>query len=269
MALVNFNFTSYVLGMDSTVTVLLPEQRLTKPVSQPDKKYPVLYLLHGGTDDHTSYMRKSTIELLVREHGLIVVMPNGHMGFYTNTRYGYDYFDYLTWELPLVISNFFPASDKREDRFICGLSMGGYGTLKAALSRPDLYAAAACMSAAIQPLETLRLNNSLPLRPGHAQKLTSVFGADGTFENSENDLLHLLQTLDQRTDSPVRLYQCCGRQDFLYEQNKLFSAQVQSQPLLDVTYHEQDGLHNWDYWNQELPRIMEFFGFAQGSKMLL
>lgn len=269
MALVNLNFTSYILGMDSTVTVLLPEKRLMKPVSQPDRKYPVLYLLHGGTDDNTSYMRKSNIELLAREHELIVVMPNGHMGFYTNTRYGYDYFDYLTWELPLVISNFFPASHQREDRFIAGLSMGGYGTLKAVLSRPDLYAAAACMSAAIQPLETITGNNPLPLRPKHMDKMAAVFGTRDEYAGSENDIIHLLHTLHQRTDQPVRLYQCCGSQDFLYEQNRMFQAEAQKQGLLEATYHEQDGLHNWDYWNQELPRIMAFFGFPQGSRMLL
>ena len=129
MALLNVDFYSYYLGMDSPLTVLLPEKRGRKPEAAPDKKYPVLYLLHGHADDNTAWIRKSDLELLVRDHDLIVVMPSAHRSFYTNGRYGHLYFDYITKELPVIVGNFFPASARREDTYIGGLSMGGYGAL--------------------------------------------------------------------------------------------------------------------------------------------
>ena len=125
MALLNVDFYSYYLGMDSPLTVLLPEKRGRKPEAAPDKKYPVLYLLHGHADDNTAWIRKSDLELLVRDHDLIVVMPSAHRSFYTNGRYGHLYFDYITKELPVIVGNFFPASARREDSYVGGLSMGG------------------------------------------------------------------------------------------------------------------------------------------------
>ena len=156
MALLNVDFHSYYLGMDSPLTVLLPEKRGRKPEAAPDKKYPVLYLLHGHADDNTAWIRKSDLELLVRDHDVIVVMPSAHRSFYTNGKYGHLYFDYITKELPIVVSNFFPASTRREDTFIGGLSMGGYGALKAALSCPEQYAGVAAMSAANSPFEAMK-----------------------------------------------------------------------------------------------------------------
>lgn len=91
------------------------------------KKYPVLYLLHGHGDDQTGWIRKSMLELKVRDRELIVVMPTAHRGFYINGKHGYRYFDYLAKELPRAVGNFFHGSLERKDNYIAGLSMGGYG----------------------------------------------------------------------------------------------------------------------------------------------
>ncbi len=83
-------------------------------------------------------------------------MPSAHRSFYTNGRYGHLYFDYITKELPVIVGNFFPASARRRTTYIGGLSMGGYGALKAALSCPEQYAGVAAMSAANSPFGAMK-----------------------------------------------------------------------------------------------------------------
>lgn len=266
MAFAELNFYSYTLGMDTSITVLLPEKRLKKPEANPDKKYPVLYLLHGGSDDYTSYLRKSVIELLTRDHDLIVVMPTGHLSSYVNTKYGADFSDYITEELPLIISKYFPASDKREDCYIAGLSLGGYGTLHAVLNHPEMYVAAACMSAAVNQYDMRDLPKDM--RDG-STRIRWTLGEYSKYKDSENDLFHLLKVVGKSSGPKPKLYQCCGKQDFLYEQNLEFKKAVEeSGAASEYIYHEFDGIHNWAYWNKELPRILEFFGFPMNWEQL-
>lgn len=222
MALATIDFFSHTLGMDTSMTVLLPEPRGQAPVAAPNRKYPVLYLLHGHSDDHTAWIRKSLIELLVREHDIMVVMPTTHRGFYCNGKAGHHYFDFMSQELPVVVENFFPASSKREDRYVAGLSMGGYGAFRLALSCPDRYAAAGSLSGAMFPFEAGELSDEGAVFPvaDFRQNLESIFGSPQQFAGSENDLVHAASQLEAHGGNKPRLYMCCGQQDFLYELNK-------------------------------------------------
>jgi S-formylglutathione hydrolase FrmB len=135
MALLQCNFCSSVLGQNTNMIVLLPERRHV-PRKREDKKYPVLYALHGHGQDHTNWQRDGYLEHLLKEEDVIVVMPHGGRSFYTNAKYGHEYFSFLTEELPIIIANYFPASTKRENTFIAGISMGGYGAMKARFCGP-------------------------------------------------------------------------------------------------------------------------------------
>ena len=95
MAFLTCDFFASQLGMDIPMNVLLPEKRQEKPVPRPDAKYKVLYLLHGHSDDASSYIRKSVIELLVRRYDLAVVMPEAHRSGYGNSAHGHAYYDYI------------------------------------------------------------------------------------------------------------------------------------------------------------------------------
>ncbi|WP_010272544.1 alpha/beta hydrolase [Paenibacillus senegalensis] len=200
MALLQVNFFSYILGMDSSMTVLLPEKRQQPYQSNPNKKYPVLYLLHGHSDDHTSWQRKSLIELLVRDHDLIVVMPNAHRSFYTNGKHGHRYFDFFAHELPVVVGNFFPASDKREDNFIAGLSMGGYGALKLALNFPEKFAAVGSLSGAMSPIDALIKadKNGMFTVTDFTENFKNVFGTKEEYQHTESDLFYVTGKLDKK-----------------------------------------------------------------------
>ncbi len=129
MALLHVNFFSEVLGMSMNMDVILPQRtsgQIGMKGNRKDGKYPVLYLLHGMSDDHTIWQRRTSIERYVSELGIAVVMPTVHLSFYTDMKYGINYWTFISIELPSICREFFPnMSDRREDTFAAGLSMGG------------------------------------------------------------------------------------------------------------------------------------------------
>lgn len=261
MALIQMDFFSYYLGMDTPMTVLLPEKRGCKPELNPDKKYPVLYLLHGHADDNTAWIRKSNIEMLTRDYGVIVVMPTAHRSFYSNSKHGHAYFDYLTKELPVVVANLFPASTKREDTYIAGLSMGGYGALKLAMACPEIYGHAGSMSGASDSYSAMRHVSGMFTVSDFTENINNVFGSEEEFYGSENDLYFLSRQLESRTDVPQpQLYMCCGTEDPLWPVYCEIKEHLQNRTGLEITYDERKGSHNWNFWNEELPLILQFFG---------
>lgn len=153
MALFTINFQSSCLSGNTTVNIIMPDKPWGKEAGEfygSGKKYKVLWLLHGTYGDHTDWIRKSNIELYACEKDLIVVMPNGMNANYANWPHfslGYKMYDFLFDELMPLVYNWLPASDKREDNFVAGLSMGGRGTMVYAFSHPEKFAAAAVLSA--------------------------------------------------------------------------------------------------------------------------
>jgi S-formylglutathione hydrolase FrmB len=137
MALIHCNFFSEVLKLSTSMYVILPQRTQNQIGMQgtvKKDKHPTLYLLHGLSDDHTIWLRRTSIERYVANLGLAVVMPEVHRSFYTDMVNGYNYWTFISEELPEIARSFFPLSDKREDNFVAGLSMGGYGAFKLALS---------------------------------------------------------------------------------------------------------------------------------------
>ena len=140
MAFLQCSFHSDVLGRACSMNVILP-QKVTTQIGMTssgggNRRYPVLYLLHGLSDDHTIWSRRTSIERYAAEYELAVVMPDGERGFYTDMMQGPRYWTMLTEELPAIAASFFPISTRREDTYVAGLSMGGYGALKCALRLP-------------------------------------------------------------------------------------------------------------------------------------
>jgi len=268
MASADLKFYSHCLGMESSAQVILPEERPDKPRDRGKEKYPVLYLLHGQFDDDTAYIRKSLIETYVQDMPLIVVMPNGHRSFYADEKYGHKYHQFLTEELPVIIGNFFHASDRREDRFIAGLSMGGYGALRASLNAPDKYAACASMSAAMRPIEanTNEEARAYPV-PDMAENIFRIFGSEEEFAGSSNDLFFKLRELEKAKGQKPALFLACGSEDFLLKQNQEFIRVLQEETkTINYTFKETHGSHNWEYWNRTLIDVLSFFGFPYMSK---
>lgn len=259
MAFIQMTINSNVLGMDTNVNVLLPETRHGEETLI-KKSYPVVYVLHGYGDNHTSWIRKSMIEFIARDLDVIVVMPEVYNGFYINNTHGFDYFTYISEELPIKIANFFPISLKREDTFIMGNSMGGYGAFRIAMAKPAQYAAAVSFSG-ILGLDIH--NNIFQFTNRDMKTIENVFGLEESFEESENSLLYLAKKLDACDDVKPRLYHFCGKEDNItYSEGLKFIEFVKKNTSLTVRYEESSGGHNWLFWNTYIEKAFEFFGFT-------
>jgi S-formylglutathione hydrolase FrmB len=162
----------------------------------------------------------------------------------------------MTEELPQVIQSMFPVSRKREDTFIAGLSMGGYGAWYLALRRPDLYAAAASLSGAVDigfRVTPLKLDEKAP-KPFFAE---NCFGDLRALPGSDSDLIALYPRAAEKGLLP-RLYQSCGTKDYLYYMNRLTHEKLVELGA-EITYHEIPGMeHEWDCWDQEIRRVLQW-----------
>lgn len=255
MILNEVNFFSETLGMRSTMNVLLPQRILLDGKRNRKAKYRTLYLLHGYSDDHTAWMRWSSIEKYVEGLNLAVVMPAANTSFYTDMAYGRNYFQFLSEEVPAVARDIFSLSSARQDNFIAGLSMGGYGAYKLALSLPDRYAAAASLSGALDVTENIKGHGLHDLKVWKPE-MQSVFGDLSKLAGSKHDLFALAK---KAARSPVRprLYQCCGTEDFLYADNLRFRDAVQKLPF-DHTYEPGPGEHEWPYWDKMIQHVLSW-----------
>ena len=159
MILTEVNFLSEVLTLHSTMYVLLPQRTLAETKSKRTPKYRTLYLLHGHSDDHTAWQRWTSIERYVEGLNLAVVMPAVNLSFYTDMAHGGKYWQFISEEVPAVVRDMFSLSSAREDNFVAGLSMGGYGAFKLALTYPERYAAAASLSGAVDIREVVKAND--------------------------------------------------------------------------------------------------------------
>lgn len=141
MAYISLNYHSPTIGMHQNLTVILPEDQSFFNNDTTAKPLKTLMLLHGLSSDETTYMRYTSIERYANEHKLAVIMPNVDHSAYANMAYGHSYYDYIL-EVYDYVHQIFPLSKKRDDNFIAGHSMGGYGTIKFALTQGDKFAKA-------------------------------------------------------------------------------------------------------------------------------
>lgn len=249
MALIQCHFFSEVLGLSTSMTVILPQQTKKQigmeNVASSGKRHPTLYLLHGLSDDDTIWLRRTSIERYAAPLGLAVVMPQVHRSFYTDMAYGSQYWTFISEELPEIAQSFFfPLSDAKEDNFVAGLSMGGYGAFKWALRQPERFAAAASLSGAL----------NMAQRSNTMQDYRLIFGDEG-MEGTEDDLMWLLGQRDTESDSKPKLYQCCGTEDFLYEENVVFRDACKGTSF-ELTYDEGPGAHDWAYWDSKIQDVL-------------
>ncbi len=251
MIFTTVHFHSFVLGVGSVLNVLLPQHDRMAEKATTDHPYRTLYLLHGLSDDHTAWQRYTSIERYAEGRNLAVVMPAVQRSFYTDMAHGGKFWTYISEEVPLVARELFSLSGKREDTFAAGLSMGGYGAFKLALRCPERFAAAASLSG------VLNLNEAAAGRdPAWHEEMSNIFGDPTRLKGSTEDLLALAEKVS-RTACKPRLYQCCGTEDFLYENNQSFRKHIQQLGFAH-TYEESPGDHEWGYWDQQIQKVVDW-----------
>jgi putative tributyrin esterase len=255
MILNEVNFFSETLGLHSTMYVLLPQRNMADARNKRKPRYRTLFLLHGHSDDHSAWQRWTSIERYVEGLNLAVVMPSVHLSFYTDMVYGGKYWQFISEEVPALVRDTFPLSSAREDNFVAGLSMGGYGAFKLALTYPDRFAAAASLSGALDIQAVVSEKKDDPLNKAWLVEMRNVFGDLEKVPGSKHDLLVLAKSAAKAALKP-RLYQCCGTEDFLYADNLRFRDAIR-QLSLDLTYEEGPGEHTWAYWDKMIQNVLE------------
>ncbi len=253
MALIHCNFFSNVLGVQSAMDVILPQppagpKGLPLPAAE---KHPTLYLLHGLSDDHTMWQRRTSIERYVDQYDLAVVMPAVGRSFYTDMAAGYPYWTFISEELPAIAAALFPLDTDREHTFVAGLSMGGYGAFKLALTHPERYSAAASFSGALN----MAIVEEARPDPAWLTEMRWIYGDLKQLPNSPNDLFHLAGELKASGKPQPMLYQWCGTEDFLYVDNLRFRDHLQKIGL-ELNYEEGPGGHEWTQWDKQIEHFL-------------
>lgn len=245
MICLDMNFRSEALNGNAQLTLLLPDKA---------EGFKTLWLLHGLHGDHTSWMRYTSIERYAAQYNTAVVMPNAQNSWYADTAYGAKYFSFITEELPALLKKRFKGySERKEDNVIAGISMGGYGAVKAALTYPDRYGACISLSGS---LDITRRNRpySLPMWQGNfGFSLESAAELEGTKE----DLFALAKRVSDEKKAPPRIYTWCGTEDSLLATNDAFSNHLTALGIAHV-YETSEGDHSWRYWDDQIRNALHF-----------
>lgn len=260
MAVINMNILSRTLAQKTTVRLVVPtptldEMMLGRDRYDREERFPVVYLLHGAAWDGFDWLSNSRIEDLAQRYRFIAVMPSCALSFYNNIPQEERYFDFAAEELPEMVETLFPASARPEDRFVAGVSMGGYGAMRVGLTYPERYAKIGCVSGSLDVYGFLKASQA---RPG----IFNIFTKLGELEEipgSERDILHLAKVAAESGKKAPAVWHCMGTEEFIYAQNRPLVDELKKLPL-DYTYVEGPGMHNWDFWNPMLERgLFDFF----------
>jgi S-formylglutathione hydrolase FrmB len=257
MPLIHVNFKSQALNLQTSMNVILPLKKWQPGAQASLAPLPTLYLLHGLSDDHTIWQRFTAVERHAEKYHLAVVMPEVHRSFYADMAVGFKYWTFISEEVPYVARTLFGLSERREENFVAGLSMGGYGAFKLALSHPDRFAAAASLSGALD-----MATNALGPDPEWQEEVRRIFGDPAGVKNSPNDLFFLARKVARSKGPKPRLFQWCGRQDFLLKNNTRFAKHALKLGY-DLNYCESDGDHTWRYWDEQIQNVLEWLNLQK------
>ena len=248
MAVIHIDHLSESVKVNMPLNMIIPDPGRMRDI--PVRKRKVLYLLHGLSDDASAWQRYTCIETLANAYGLVVVMPSAGRSFYIDQPNGQKYFTYLMEELPQYLADVFNLAPRREDTMIIGISMGGYGAFKAAFTHPERYSVAASFSGVLS-LDILKMN---PADPRY-EEFTYLFGDLEKLNGSEHDPAVWLKRASTNPSVLPKLHIVCGRQEDLYPLSQMYAKACTSLGI-QVDYHEEDGKHDWFFWNAQIQRLL-------------
>ena len=259
MALIQCNFFSKSLMRTVPIQVVLPTDKMVFPGSPvpEDKPFKTLYLLHGIFGNDTDWVSGTRIQSWAQDRNLAVVMPSGDNSFYVdNERTSALYGTFIGKELVEFTRRSFPLSRKREDTFIGGLSMGGFGAIVNALQNPETFGAVCALSSALileRAESTLEYTDFLMTNRGYYE---SVFGDLAKLRGSKADYDYLAEQAAKAGLKP-KFYMACGTEDDLIAPNRVFRDHLLSLGY-DVTWEEGPGVHDWYFWDTYILKALEW-----------
>lgn len=256
VSVADHKLSSKLMGREMPYRVALPANY----AAEREGRFPVIYLLHGLTGHYDNWGDKTKIADYLAPYRAIVVMPEGDNGWYTDsaTQPNDRYETYITRELIPEIDKKFRTVDNRENRFIAGLSMGGYGAIKFGLKYPEMFALAGSFSGALGAAswseKTLGGRGSIPA------SIMSVYGAENSRTRLENDIFKIAKEMSpEKIKSLPFIYLDCGTEDFLIQNNRDFSALL-IEKKIPHEFRQLPGGHTWVYWDRQ---VREFLRVAE------
>ena len=258
MAFLNCCFKSALLGKAVNLNAVIPQCRWSREYrygEAENRRYPVIFLLHGLSDDYSAWMRYTSIERYANEYNAAVIMPDGGRSFYTDAANGFPYWSFISEELPAGAAVMFPISLMREDCCAAGLSMGGYGALKLALRHPERFAAAAALS----PFVDLERRFNAPESASWRREFENIFVSPDEAKKNANDLFTLAQNALLPGEMLPRLISFCGVDDFMIEDNRKFNAFMKELDYPEFYSFEYSGSHNWKFWDTHIQDVFRLF----------
>lgn len=237
MAHLTINFRSKALGMPVMLDVLMPQGR---------GGYKTLYLLHGAGGDYTSWVLNTRIADYVNNRNIAVVMPSGKNRFYVNNEYGKNFYTYITEELVNQCEQWFDISRKAEDRYIAGMSMGGYGAVYAGLKKPSMYNTVFSYSGLLNILERYDKPQGIDMFP--------VFGTRQQLIDNNYDLYTLI---NQAENVQTKYVIACGTQDPRIHMSRQLSEALTNGGIPNV-YRESLGAHDFAYWDYCIEQTVKY-----------
>lgn len=268
MALIQANFISTALMRTVTINVILPADKPSFPGLPPreDKPYKTLYLLHGILGNYTDWISGTNIQRWAEEKNLAVVMPSGDNMFYldhnaTNNLYG----EYVGNDLVETTRKLFPLSRRREDTFIAGLSMGGYGAIRNGLKYHDTFSHIAGLSSAVLTDDyDTKTDDGVFFFESRAYA-EAVFGDLKSVKESDKNPAWLAAQLHKQGVSLPKMYLACGTEDSL-----LWASQKLHHQMLavgaDITYEEGPGGHDWTFWNEYIRKVIDWLPLEEQAQ---
>lgn len=256
MALIQMTYLSMALMRTVEVQVILPVDKINLAGGgQKGKKYKTLYLLHGFLGSNMDWISGTCIQRWAESKDLAVVMPSGENSFYfdhgmPNSAYG----TFVGQELPVMMRRTFPLSERREDTFIGGLSMGGYGALRNGLKYCDAFSHIVALSSAVHIFEEKGSGRFGSL---------ACFGDREKAEKTDLDPKVAFENARARGQAP-RIYMACGLEDDLLAANRKLRDHFEEQGA-ELTYVETAGGHDWDFWNSQIREALEWLPLGEGS----
>ena len=256
MAFFQMQFHSDALMMQVTVNVILPERATTMIGMDANgtDTFKTLYLFHGLSDDHSIWLRRTSIERYASEYNIAVVMPSVGRSWYTDTVGGEKYFTFVSEELPNKCRGFFKGmSEEPEDNIVAGLSMGGYGALKVALTRPDRFGLCASLSGSLD-IAALERSGLLP-------EWRCIFDHDmqspAELKGTQHDLFYLADKLAKQGTPFPKTFIWCGTDDWLLDSNERFSAHLNTLGA-EHKFAVSEGDHSWKWWDMHIQSALKY-----------
>lgn len=249
---------SQVLDMSTGITVITPEE----PRSEPPK---VAYVLHGLNSGNGSWSEGSMLPTYAKDYNVVFIMPEVGRSYYTDMRYGQRFFTYVSEELPELCAKTFSLCSGREDTTVIGASMGGYGALKCALTKPERFGTCCAFSSgSLYTAEFLARVQKI----GDWDRVATVMGqqrvadfhaifGDDLEVVPENEVSFLAKKIARESAALPRIYSACGTDDGFLKTNRRFKDDLLTFGF-DVTYEEWQGGHDWDFFNAALKKALTF-----------